>query len=108
MQYECLRRHPRPTLEHKLLSFPQTSDSMGCTHSMGDIHRLSTNKSKEKKKANVRGVKPQRLQERSGAGGTGWVTMGGRTVPSEAAKTSLLIHNVFGCGNTGEQETMVS
>lgn len=38
----------------------------------------------------------------------GWVTMGGRTVPSEAAKTSLLIQNVFGCGNTGEQETMVS
>lgn len=39
----------------------------------------------------------------------GWVTVGGgRIVPSEAAKTSLLIQNVFGCGNTGEQEIMVS
>lgn len=37
----------------------------------------------------------------------GWVTMGGRTVPSEAAKTSLLIPNVFGCGSTGELETLV-
>ena len=38
----------------------------------------------------------------------GWVTMGGKTVPSEAAKMSLLIQNVFGCGNTGEQETTAS
>lgn len=85
----------------------QISDSMGCTHSMGDTHRLSTNKEKESQ-TNVKGVKAQRLKERSGAGGTWMGNVGGRIVPSGAAKTPLLIQNVFGCGNTGERETVVS